>query len=146
MCILAHGEPELPKHEAAHSCGKGHLGCVNPKHLSWKTPAGNCADKRAHGTDNRGARNGKTRLSAQDVDFIRSAPPNLKALMDRFGVSKGCISKIRNGSRWSAPPDNSAEAEPEAEAISRSSEQARKAGNSASPASASAYSRASGGY
>lgn len=42
-------------------------------------------------------------------------------------------------------PDNSAEAEPEAGVISSSSEQARKAGNSASSAPASAYARASGG-
>jgi hypothetical protein len=37
MCILAHGEPPTPKHESAHSCGNGHLGCVNPRHLSWAT-------------------------------------------------------------------------------------------------------------
>src|SRR5690606_2800217 len=26
MCILANGEPPSPSHEAAHSCGNGHLG------------------------------------------------------------------------------------------------------------------------
>jgi len=34
MCILAHGEPPTPEHHAAHSCGRGHLGCVHPGHLS----------------------------------------------------------------------------------------------------------------
>jgi hypothetical protein len=31
MCAFAHGEPPTPRHEAAHSCGKGHKGCVNPR-------------------------------------------------------------------------------------------------------------------
>src|SRR6185312_1870651 len=31
MCELAHGAPPTPKHQAAHNCGKGHYGCVNPK-------------------------------------------------------------------------------------------------------------------
>lgn len=99
MCILAHGEPS-PKYEAAHSCGNGHLECVNPRHLSWKTPTENCADKRVHGTLNRGERNGKTKLTPDDILAIRNAPPDLVALMKQYGVSKGCISKIRSGSRW----------------------------------------------
>jgi len=45
-----------------------------------------------------------------------------------------------------ATPDNSAQAEPEAGAIQSSSETAKKASNNASPAPASAYSRASGGF
>lgn len=68
VCILAHGEPPSPKHEAAHECGKGHEGCVNPNHLSWKTAAENKADMVRHGT----YRNGRTRLSISDVLTIRS--------------------------------------------------------------------------
>ncbi|MCZ0964602.1 hypothetical protein, partial [Paracoccus benzoatiresistens] len=44
MCLAAHGEPPTAKHESAHSCGKGHLGCVHPGHLSWKTRKENRAD------------------------------------------------------------------------------------------------------
>jgi hypothetical protein len=98
MCILAHGEPPTPKHEAAHGCGNS--SCVNPRHLRWDTPKGNQADRNPHGTHNRGERNGKTRLTSADVRAIRSAPPDLKALVSRYGVSKGCISKIRSGTRW----------------------------------------------
>jgi len=98
MCVLAHGPAPRDADEAAHSCGN--RACVNPRHLRWDTPAGNQADRVAHGTHNQGERNGKTRLTADDIRAIRSAPPNLKALMDRFGISKGSLSKIRSGQRW----------------------------------------------
>lgn len=55
MCFEAHGPPPTLKHEAAHICGKGHEGCVNPKHLVWKTKKENEADKIKHGTVNNGS-------------------------------------------------------------------------------------------
>lgn len=98
MCILAHGEPIPPRIEAAHNCGNP--SCVNPTHLRWATPKENSDDKRRHGTAILGERNGKTNLTADDIRAIRAAPPNLNVLMDRYGVSKGALSKIRSGQRW----------------------------------------------
>jgi hypothetical protein len=46
MCKLVHGEPPTPKHEAAHSCGNGTGGCINPHHLRSDTRGGNNADKK----------------------------------------------------------------------------------------------------
>jgi DNA-binding CsgD family transcriptional regulator len=48
MATLAHGERPTPKHEAAHSCHQP--GCVNPRHLSWKTHQQNIQDKVVRGT------------------------------------------------------------------------------------------------
>lgn len=54
MCTLAHGRRPSAKHEAAHSCGNGHLGCVNPRHLRWATRRENVHDAIRHGTQSRG--------------------------------------------------------------------------------------------
>lgn len=48
MCILAHGLPKEPRMQAIHSCGNGHLSCVNPKHIRWGTQADNSRDARLH--------------------------------------------------------------------------------------------------
>ena len=100
ICIFTHGPAPFPRAEAAHSCGNPP--CVNPNHLRWTTPKGNQADRVLHDRTNRGEQSGKTFLTAADVEIIKSSPSDLKALMKRFGVSKGCISKIRGGQRWSA--------------------------------------------
>lgn len=44
MCEAIHGPNPPEKYQAAHSCGNGQLGCVNPNHLSWATPKENSAD------------------------------------------------------------------------------------------------------
>jgi hypothetical protein len=98
MCILAHGWPVAPRTDSAHSCGNP--ACVNPNHLRWATRTENMADKVLHGTTNRGERNWRTRLTAEDVKAIRAAPPDLAALMEKYGMSKHGLSKIRSGNRW----------------------------------------------
>jgi hypothetical protein len=97
-CILAHGAPPNDEYHAAHSCG--HPSCINPDHLRWATPKENSDDRYNHGTIIYGEKSGKTALTADDIRAIRAAPPDLKYLMGRYGVSKGCISKIRSRQRW----------------------------------------------
>ncbi len=70
MATLAHGEKPTPKHEVAHSCHQP--GCVNPRHLSWKTHQQNILDKVARGTislANRYGRGGK--LTPAEVKQVR---------------------------------------------------------------------------
>jgi hypothetical protein len=98
MCRLTHGDPYLIWRHALHSCHNP--ACVNPNHLRWGTHAENMADRNRDGTSNRGERNGKTRLAADDVRAIRAAPPRLDPLMQRYGMSRHGISKIRSGKRW----------------------------------------------
>jgi hypothetical protein len=50
MCDRAHPDTKDNGPWALHSCGKGHLACVNPKHLYWGTAKDNQNDMVVHGT------------------------------------------------------------------------------------------------
>ena len=102
MCEAAHGQPPSEKHEVAHSCGNGRGGCVNPKHLRWATHAENCADKLAHGTDNRGEKHNAAKLSELDVEFIFASYGkfNQYELADMLGVTQGHVNNILCGRSW----------------------------------------------
>jgi len=50
VCERFNGKPPTPTHDSAHSCGKGHLGCINGYHLRWATRKENLADMALHGT------------------------------------------------------------------------------------------------
>lgn len=101
MCELAHGPAPSPTHVAAHECGKGHLGCVNPKHLSWKTPEENRADRQRHGTAKRNFP-GRVKLTAEQVAEIRSllGKESQLSLAKRFGISRNYIYCIKAGLTW----------------------------------------------
>jgi hypothetical protein len=98
MCTLASGPAPSQKHEAAHSCGV--KACVNPNHLSWKTPVANQADRRRHGTA--GNPRGKFVLTEAQVAEIRSlrGVETHQALADRFGVTRETIGQIMRGKIW----------------------------------------------
>lgn len=99
MCVLAKGEPPTPDHEAAHSCGNGHLGCVNPKHLSWKTRAQNGLDRRQHGTAATTRSGNITRRTPEQEAEIRKAigTATVTELAKRFKTSRRTIERIRDG-------------------------------------------------
>jgi hypothetical protein len=101
MCKLAHGEPPTPLHQAAHSCGKGHEGCVNPRHLSWKTSAENGDDRRKHGTAKHTWK-GRAKLTPEDAIKIYSLRgiETIAEIAPKFGVSKFTISNIFSGKVW----------------------------------------------
>lgn len=100
-CILANGEPHERKLDAAHSCGMGHLGCVNARHLRWATRSENFSDKSAHGTHNRGERHQNAKLSNARVESILSRLGNesLASLAREFGVSPSLVSMYKSGKR-----------------------------------------------
>ena len=100
MCLLAHGKPPTPKHETAHSCGKGNEGCVNPKHLYWATPTENQADRVTHGTSNRGAQQWNAKLTEEDVLKIRASKKTRAELATHYGVTVSTIKDIILRRRW----------------------------------------------
>lgn len=100
MCERVNGSPPTPRHHAAHTCGNGHLGCVHPKHLVWKTPEANHADRYVH---NRipGVKR-RFRLTEAQVAEIRllQGTETIAALSQRFGMSEATIWEIQQGRTW----------------------------------------------
>jgi hypothetical protein len=101
-CERIHGSPPSEKHEAAHCCGHGAKGCVNPWHLRWATSAENSADTLKHGTRNRGCRNGKAVLSENDVRAIRKmhGTETHNEIARAFGVSQQHVTAIILRRKW----------------------------------------------
>lgn len=99
MCELVNGAAPSNRHQAAHSCGN--RACCNPKHLSWKTQSENELDKIDHGRSNRGERGGSSKLTRDDIIFIRSAKGiKQRELAEMFGVSRGHIASLQAGRFW----------------------------------------------
>lgn len=103
MCSLVKGPPPTPKHETAHSCGRGHDGCINPKHLSWKTRTENQRDRLVHGTAGRAETGHKLhKLTAENVAEIRAIGDAIpkEELGRRYGVTPANIAKILSWRSW----------------------------------------------
>lgn len=99
MCIEANGPAPSTVHEAAHSCGNGHMGCVNPRHLAWKTPAENGADKIKHGVAKGGV---GRKLTVEQVRHILATRETKTAgeLSAEYGVHRTLIHQVRRGQIW----------------------------------------------
>lgn len=97
MCRHIYGDPPSDSHQAAHSCGRGSDGCVNPHHLSWKTPSENQHDR----TDMRNR--AKRKLTAEAADDIRSCKGREQVTLtaERHGVTEAAIRQIQAGKLWS---------------------------------------------
>jgi hypothetical protein len=97
ICRLVHGDPPSGKIHAAHRCGKGAQGCVNPKCLYWATKAENDADRVRHGTIPRGEKCFLSRLTDAEADAIRRDRRKGIVIAAEYGVSPAQVSRIRSG-------------------------------------------------
>jgi hypothetical protein len=97
MCEHRNGPPPTDKHQAAHSCGRRHDGCVNPRHLRWKTNSENQKER----YEQSGFVPSK-KLTPEQVDEIRSLKDRAKIadLVKQFGVSYNNIRSIWAGRLW----------------------------------------------
>lgn len=106
MCELAHGAPPTPKHEAAHKCGNGHQGCVNPNHLIWRTKSENRQESTSHGKGGRHGYGSRGKLTDEQVAEIRASRGIVRNvdLAEKFGVSWTTINSILNGHHRKCAP------------------------------------------
>lgn len=105
MCIIAHGPAPIGRNEAAHSCGNGHLGCVNPRHIRWSSSKENRADASRHGTI-RGERAPTAILTETDVRSIRMMKGKLThgEIAAQYGVARETIAGLLAGRTWAWLP------------------------------------------
>lgn len=97
MCEHRHGPAPTPDHYAAHSCDRGHEGCVNQWHLDWKTPSENQNDRHKDGEIQP-----RRKLTADQAREIRSLR-GLEHVVDtaaRFGINESNVRLIQAGKTW----------------------------------------------
>ena len=94
-CELAHGPSEL---ESCHTCDNPR--CCNPAHLYWGTHRQNMRDRDERGRTASGERNGRAKLTAEQVREIRGRPDSQRKLAVEFGVDRTTIRDIRQGKIW----------------------------------------------
>lgn len=75
--------------------------CVNPAHLFLGTHRDNVRDSIGKGRA-RVCRT-RSRLSAEDIDFIKNGPMGCKRLMKKYGMSKSHLQRIRRGEKSPKP-------------------------------------------
>ncbi|MBR0913127.1 HNH endonuclease [Bradyrhizobium japonicum] len=102
ICEMANGVRPSSKHQAAHSCGNGHLGCCNRRHLRWATRSENEQDKARHGRRVIPKNFTNAKLTRDQVREIRDLYGKLTQvqLAQMFGVSQVTISNIVIRKTW----------------------------------------------
>lgn len=102
ICRLAHGDEPSSDMDAAHSCGRGHEGCISPVHLSWKTRSDNFDDRRAHGTWPHGEANPHSSLTADDVREIRGleGAATQAQIAAKFNIGRQQVGNILRRKSW----------------------------------------------
>lgn len=90
---------EIPdKMIICHHCDNP--GCVNPNHLFVGTQKDNAQDALKKERNYIGEKNGRSKLTLEDVKEIILSDLNFKQLAKKFGVSNSTINSIKLGKTW----------------------------------------------
>lgn len=97
MCEYRHGPAPTPEHHAAHSCDRGHDGCVNPWHLDWKTASDNQYDRHKDGVQRP-----RWKLTPEQAKEIRELKglEHTKDTAARYGIRESNVRLIQSGKTW----------------------------------------------
>lgn len=99
VCEHRNGPAPTPEHHAAHSCGRGHDGCVNQWHLNWKTPTENQLERYEHS-----GLTPRYKLTFELAQKIRALQGMASAdiAAAQFGVSESNVRLVWAGKTWNA--------------------------------------------
>lgn len=102
VATYRHGPAPTPEHEAAHTCGNGHLLCVTPGHIQWETPSENQMDRAMHDTHQRGERHPLVKITEDDVRAIRALKGKAlqRDVAAQFGIGRIQVGRIWRRERW----------------------------------------------
>lgn len=108
VCFLVHGDPPSNEHHACHSCGMGHLACVNPSHLRWGSARQNTIEWRQHVSDGVSKPRDGEVLDVFSVIKIRTDDKDLSLsqLSKKYGISQAHASRVRRGQAWAWVDDD----------------------------------------
>lgn len=89
-------------------CPEGMEGCHNDgdpsnnalSNLRWDTRSANQLDRTDGWKNHRGEKNGRARLTAEDVRKIRADPRKAEAVAPEYGVHSSTIRNARRGTTW----------------------------------------------
>lgn len=102
VCEVANGPPEEKDLQAAHSCGAGRMGCINPRHLRWATATENSHDKIAHGTRPLGEASGSaviTAIQAAEIYSRKGRATGAQVARD-LNTNRHVVHRIWKGLTW----------------------------------------------
>jgi len=103
ICAEVNGPPPTPDHEAAHSCGNGHLGCVTKSHLRWSTHKENMEDTVTHGISRQGERSNLTKITETQARKIKAmkGKMTMREIAYHVGTTLSTVAHIHRGASWS---------------------------------------------
>lgn len=103
MCEVVNGKPKKNQ-VARHSCGNGHMGCVNPKHLSWGSAGQNRLDQFIHQTSCNGEQHPNATLTDEKVLYIIEQIDSGRTQRDiakEMNIDYKKVNSIHKGRSWS---------------------------------------------
>lgn len=98
LVLLAFVGPRPAGMDSAHGDGDIRNNCLT--NLRWATRKENAADRKLHGTNTQGERNGRALLCEAKVRAIRADKRKLREIAADYGVSHSTIHYAKCGRNW----------------------------------------------
>ena len=89
---------QLDTRDVMHQCDTP--SCVNPNHLVLGTRLENMQDAKRKGRMCIGERHGRSKLTDEQVQFIRKSNKLQRKIADEFGITQGHVSCLKNSKKW----------------------------------------------